>query len=360
MVITMLRISKKAQLYGLSIFIYAIAIAIILIIGLVGLTREIEVYSHAGLQRHQAMTLTKNAEMIRTLIDQERTYAVDRALLYTAAFGGYSTGDLLEGGDASCGVRNMNIEHVGEKGVPYWINENDDCIPGESKLKEVFRQYMGFFEMPKDDVVDAVSGVTGTRISFFNFYLARFDFNEGMVQTKWYPRDISFISFQVANFNYETSVHSQIQQSTRFHELFGKSEEFAEGGYANYPFNDYILRRSLPQEGNYGAFGTLVHRYECCNVVNCDDLSDTYDKECTIHAERNPTTGKLENFYFRGGCARIVQEADDEAIRCVLETAVNRINNRLGKVNSIGNDISHRYEIFTLNLTYEGSVPCGN
>lgn len=352
----MLKISKKAQLYGLSIFIYSIAIAIILIIGLVGLTREIEVYSHAGLQRHQAMTLTKNAEMIRTLIDQERSYAVDRALFYTGAYGGYSTGDLLEDGDASCGVRVMNIEHVGEKEVPYWINANSDCVPTDRKVREVFTQYLSFFEMPKEDVADAVFGVTGTELPPYNFNVLTF--GSGVVQTIWYPATISFIQFEFGDFNYRTNIHSQLQQETRFHELLEKSKEFArKDEYANYTFDEDILPRYLEKEGNYGAFGTLADNYRCCPNNNCNELSNTYSGECTIHAERNPITGKLDNIDFSGTCG--VNDDSDKAIRCVLEKVIDKINeDKLDNVNHLEDDISHRYEIFNLNLTYDGSAGC--
>lgn len=82
--------NKKSQVYGLSGFIYAIAIAIILIVGLLGLSKEYDLKSAAGLYRFSSVMATKNAEIVKKLMDQERGYAIDKSLFITGAFGGYS------------------------------------------------------------------------------------------------------------------------------------------------------------------------------------------------------------------------------------------------------------------------------
>jgi hypothetical protein len=84
-------IAKKAQVYGLSSFLYALAIAIVLVIGLLGMSKQFEEKSQAAMYRFGAVETSKVAEIIKKVMDQERSYAVDKSLFITGAFGGYST-----------------------------------------------------------------------------------------------------------------------------------------------------------------------------------------------------------------------------------------------------------------------------
>lgn len=94
--------AKKAQVYGLSTFLYALAIAIVLVIGLVGMSKEFSERSEAGLYRFGSVITGKNAELIKKLLDQERSYALDKSLFITAAHGGYSSHeDLVKTSDCS-------------------------------------------------------------------------------------------------------------------------------------------------------------------------------------------------------------------------------------------------------------------
>ena len=84
----MKRPHKKAQVYGLSAFIYALAIAVVLLVGLIGMSKDFETKSQAATYRHYTSIITKNAETLKKEMEQERAHALDKALYLTAAHGG--------------------------------------------------------------------------------------------------------------------------------------------------------------------------------------------------------------------------------------------------------------------------------
>ena len=83
-------INKRAQVYGLSSFIYAIAIAVILLIGLIGMAKDFETKSQAADYRHDVTMATRSAETVKKIMEQERGYALDKALFFTGTLGGVS------------------------------------------------------------------------------------------------------------------------------------------------------------------------------------------------------------------------------------------------------------------------------
>ena len=313
-----LKTTKKAQLYGLSIFIYSIAIALVLIIGLVGLSRDITVYSHAGLQRHQSMSVVKNAETLSTLMSQERAYAVDRALFYTAAYGGHSTSDFLDGAeDSPCEVVEVSIPFLGEKELPYWYHKSKNCdIPDANKLENVFRIYAdGFFVSPRAEVLQAVrsiSNVGGFRE--YKLYMENFEENleKGFIETRWAPsfgegRITLNVPFNDPDIIYSTPIYSHLKQETRFYEIYEESKEFVE--------NEDIFEEFL--EG-------IVSE---CGIV---------DECCTAEINRN-TAGEL-----------VVQSndcSDDNFNDCI-----GIIISRLGTVHKIAGNIDHKYTALSFTL----------
>jgi hypothetical protein len=97
--------NKKAQIYGLSAFLYALAIAIILIVGLLGMTKEFETKSEASLYRFNAVLASKTADTVKKIMEQERSYALDKAFYITGAYGGYSSyKDIVNAGNCTYAV----------------------------------------------------------------------------------------------------------------------------------------------------------------------------------------------------------------------------------------------------------------
>ncbi len=408
-------ISKKAQLYGLSIFIYSIAIAIVLIIGLVGLSREISVYSHAGLQRQYSLHMSKNTEMIRTLLDQERAYTIDKALFFTGAYGGYSRGIFIEPDEFDCGIAIVDIDYFPEKELPYWKNYGTTCIPDNSaQLSEVFKEYAGgFLTTPSKQVIDAIRMVSST--NYFSYRLDVPDTFEdslmqGIVETTWLSIPPAKIRMEEPAGNplvtYEASVMSQISHETRFYELFEASKNVVENqefektleNLRDSPIsmiidNSQIVVRQEKDgtiyscscsdsggeygEGRYdstgdGSLDADLRYWQTCEEAaaycitpapfkaivehyECgSDVSDVYSGRCRVIAERNMNTGNLEIIRFEKTCSQSSNN-DDDAIRCILNKIIEDMNSYFDDIFIIEDEIASRYEVLRFELTYSGN-----
>ncbi|MCD6547822.1 MAG: hypothetical protein J7K22_04705 [Nanoarchaeota archaeon] len=278
----------KAQIYGVSTFIYTIAIAIVLIIGMIGLSKDIEAASQAGFYRFSALSAVKNAELLKKLMDEERQYAVDKALFITGAFGGYSTKDLVpiknctickntcpqdtsciddpsnpnygycvdadgntvEPEDCypkfqACGKLDVEISFLGEKQLPNWKRYGNKCIPTEEQVFETFRDYIDtMFSSPDERVINSIAAATLQPV-FFNYYL---DFNytkdvsEDVIQTRWYPigQIINMIKYPPKNpvVEYEFSPYVHLYTKTPFKKLYSESKNIVENNEFNWLLND--------------------------------------------------------------------------------------------------------------------------
>ena len=81
----------RSQIYGILGLMYTLAIGILLIVAMVGTSKQFSWQSSAPLYRFSMIALSSSMNKVKTFLQQERVYAVDRALFYTGAFGGYST-----------------------------------------------------------------------------------------------------------------------------------------------------------------------------------------------------------------------------------------------------------------------------
>ena len=282
----------KAQIYGVSTFIYTIAIAIVLIIGMIGLSKDIEAASQAGFYRFSALSAVKNAELLKKLMDEERQYAVDKALFITGAFGGYSTKDLVPiknctisecentcpqdtscidddplnpyyglcnnttSGEIvspedcypkfqNCGKLDVEISFLGEKQLPNWKRYSNKCIPSEEQVFETFKEYIDtMFSSPDERVINSIAAATLQPV-FFNYYL---DFNytkdvsEDVIQTRWYPvgQIINMIKYPPKNpvVEYEFSPYVHLYTKTPFKKLYNESKNIVENNEFNRLLND--------------------------------------------------------------------------------------------------------------------------
>ncbi len=283
---------RKAQLYGISAFLYALAIAIILIVGMLGLSKDLESASQASFFRFSAISAAKNAEMFKKLLDQERGYAVDKSLFATGSFGGYSISDLIPSQDCtlptcgstcptgsvcitaginkgkcrrgsqvilpnycfpninngagfSCGRKDLNVPYIAEKYLPYWRVNSYTCIPSFEKVMETFRTYAGqFYAKPNENVLNALTAGTMYPI-YFNYYL---DFNlqrdvnteDGILQTRWIPVGQDYIILSVPPENpsveYEVKPYVHLFSKTRFFDVYYEAKSFVEDEY----FEDFL------------------------------------------------------------------------------------------------------------------------
>lgn len=231
-------ITKKAQVYGLSSFLYALAIAIVLVIGLLGMSKEFDQKSEASFYRFGSVITAKNAELIKKLLDQERAYATDKSMFITGAFGGYSPNkDLVKTSNCTlaedsgcgycrdfdgledcdrltglcndsadkqqlvvfdcyanvkdpngnlCGVKEINLPYLGEKNVVYWKNYGYNCIPDEEKIKSTLTSFAEFFGAPDPRITTALSTTT-QEIVDFNYAFKLDDLTEDNIEVSWFP-----------------------------------------------------------------------------------------------------------------------------------------------------------------------------
>ncbi|HDQ59899.1 MAG TPA: hypothetical protein ENN30_01765, partial [Candidatus Woesearchaeota archaeon] len=280
--------NKKAQLYGLSAFIYAIAISIMLIVGLMGLTKDYEVRSTSGSYRSYVLSASKNAEMIKTLFEQERSFVVDKTLFIIGAYGGYNVmtdlyytdnctaaaknicptdsfcdpdlhrcgkimGDIFisvtpDGDsyikrvdpDTGCGFKTVNVDYIPQKKVPYWDGEWDDngetkpCIPDENMIKSAFNYIAGgVFAGPDQKLTQPIAFTSG-RFDFdfvYNLKTSVFDFDNGRIVAEWFPQGASSVLISFPSYpndpivSYSFDIFAKTDKETEFFKLFDVSKE---------------------------------------------------------------------------------------------------------------------------------------
>jgi len=411
--------NKRSQVYGLSAFIYAIAIAIILIIGLIGLSKEYDLKSAAGFYRFSSVITTKNAEIIQKIMDQERGYAVDKSLFITAAFGGYSPDlDLVCKcvphcnneqyvnqhpaecfPNINCGAFINNIPYMGEKIVPRWKNGNTLCIPDINKLTNTFTEFAGSrFSAPSEVLVNSISAITRSAMNLqYVMQLNNVNNSTGIIETSWFSPsqgDIILRSPQppadpVVEYSFKPFVH--ISSNTTFFSIYSEAKAFAEQSqFGNIISNPSIIPTIIDEDfkvAEISSTGTIVtfpmpgnlprpfialvnysntfpNEPNYCTMPAISNISSEYKRDCTVHAAVN-SNGQLillagEDAY-TGKCkdAGNSNKTDDDAIQCVLARVINNINAKLNageiQLTPPGSNLSWRYTINKLDLTFYGA-----
>ena len=405
--------NKKTQLYGISAFMYALAIAVVLIIGMLGLSKDIETSSQAGLYRYNSLSAVKASEVINKILDEDRGYAVDKSLFITSAFGGYKVNDFIcnstthcnadgrcdipIGSDQSpcypniksssgfgCGIRETNVSFLGEKQVPYWRMGNNKCIPSLDDVLNVFKYYANTFSSADERVSNAISVAVRNQISL-NYYLD-FDTHKDVIlgsdeiNTRWFPMGLDRVTIKsppehpVTIYSFKPFV--ELFTKTMFFDLYNESSEFV----ANKEFERFLadpqfspipviidqdqsilrhlndgtvqacdcstvtLKPSETCEENatlcmhtlppFKALVSYVNNSrlypdtpnDCTLPKDIDDISDDYSESCTIFTKRN-ADGMLVFDHFEGCSSG--NDVDDNAIKCVMEKIINRIDKEL-------------------------------
>ncbi len=284
---------KKSQLYGLSGFIYAIAIAVMLIVGVMGISKDYEERSSAGMYRFYSLTAAKNAELIKKMFEQERSYVIDESLFFIGAYGGYHFKDFLPTdnctaaalggcnicpsgsycdntldrcvddsgkivapdpnvicypGDLNkCGFKEIDVSYIPEKFAPYWTSQ--DCIPTVDEMKKNFENIAGqMFAEPDQNIIVPIATTAGKPIGF-NYILHLERFGEGEVVADWFPQGFPKITLSmpprpakpVAVYDFEIFVHNE--KKTEFFDLYEAAKSLSDSSNG-FLFNR--LSRYLP------------------------------------------------------------------------------------------------------------------
>jgi hypothetical protein len=176
---------KKAQVYGLATFIYAISIAVILLIGLIGMSKEFESKSQSAEYKYGTAIVTQIAEQIKKIMEEERGYSLDKSLYLTGAFGGYSSYSDTTG--KTCSVRISPYGNfLPEKKIFYWQEYDNKCIPTDSEVLSVVTQYANeFFQTPAATITNALSKNAGKTYDF-TYIMKLSNYTNKTIDTSWF------------------------------------------------------------------------------------------------------------------------------------------------------------------------------
>ena len=145
---------KQAQVYGLSSFIYALAIAVVLLVSLIGMSKEFETKSHAATYEGNAVIVSRTAENVKKILEEERRYALDKSLYFTGAYGGSdSFGDSQKRSwGTGCGTKdNTMLTYLPEKQIPYWYSSGTNCVPSDDAVITMVTRWTQIFAKPDSD-----------------------------------------------------------------------------------------------------------------------------------------------------------------------------------------------------------------
>ena len=404
--------NKKSQVYGLSAFIYAIAIAIILIIGLIGLSKEYEMKSSAGLYRFSSVIVTKNAEIIKKLMDQERGYAIDKSLFITAAFGGYSPDvDLILNTTTGtypkvpCGAKINPVAYMGEKVVPYWKKYGTLCVPTvDYMMDNTFTEFAGsVFVNPSQLLSGSISAATRTVLNMqYKLQINNINETSGIIETSWFVNmDQDAIKLTappppdkpVVEYSFKPFIH--IFSNTEFFNVYREAKDFVGATGSPSRFSPMIFNQAmipliidedflvgmknasifqgctgdLTPSGNCTMnftdiphpFRTLVE-YANNSLPNTPNscyfypnVSNNYPHLCAVTASVN-SDGQLivDNTKYAEYC-KTDDSNDGNAMRCVMKRVVNNINNGINMNPSLSpfwqTNVSWRATVRTITLT---------
>ena len=350
--------NKKSQLYGLSAFIYAIAIAVMLIVGVMGISKDYQTRSTAGQYRFYSVVATKNAQIVKSLLDQERSFVVDKALYFTGAYGGYNPysemfytrncsaygcddgascnlcPDSYEeetvycshdlGGKCvyeedgveipvsvddgvkvyiekleDCGIRNVDTSFVPEKRLPYW--SGSDCIPPPSRLENVFKTLAGDLLGEPDQRIIMPLQAGSDEIRTFNYKMKLNRFNDdGVIDVNWLPLGVDELRISIPPrpeapvVDYSFSVFAKTVKETQFFDIYEKAVQIAEGEM------DSKMVRNLPGKVGFSVKTGEVNSsgtYENINPVDYNPFKGLAGHIFKSDAEKYGTAAEIVTDY---------------------------------------------------------------
>ncbi len=216
----------KSQAYGVLGLMYAVAIGILLIIAIVGTSKQFSYQSSASMYKLWLTILSSNVQKIKMFLQQERAYAVERALFFTSAFGGHSFRDFVPTRNGSicgcasgytpnpdtgacvnsesfyyptCYVDNytgkiFNVTYIPtdyysaipEKYVAYWITDFGSSVPSWDEVSyNVRKNIQMLFPIP-DPALTTPLSMLGSQMNFrYDAFIYNFTKNE--IDVKWIP-----------------------------------------------------------------------------------------------------------------------------------------------------------------------------
>ena len=263
----------KSQIYGILGLMYALALGILIIVALVGTSKQFTWQSSAPMYKFSMIMLSSNMQKVKAFLSQERAYSVDKAAFYTGAFGGYSTfSDLVpkmnpkicgcpqgstlknSGGNYYCEDSNgnpvqpnscfisdgkkLNVKmiapklfvYIPEKYFVYWYN-GTDIVPPDKKIINTTEQYMTYlFPVPDPRIVVPLK-LLGAKLDFQ--YVAKItNFSNEYIDVEWIPIGTDSI---VLNFpqnhpflNYMVKIAFKTKVKNNIISLYDKAKEFVE------------------------------------------------------------------------------------------------------------------------------------
>ena len=279
----------RSQIYGILGLMYTLAIGILLVVALVGTSKQFAWKSSAPLYKFSMIELSSNVQKVKTFLSEERVYAADKALFYVGAFGGYSTisdmspkfdakmcgcpsgsklininGDSCSSTDKECYCENTSTggfvqpnmcfgsgldvkmldksfwTYIPEKYFVYWYNGTNE-IPPKKKIKETAEEYLNsLFPIP-DPIISIPLELLGVKMDFK--YITKIDdFSDKYVDVEWIPIGENSLIFNFP-FNhpfieYMMKLAMKTKVKNNLFALYKKSANFVKNKKFNSVFNN--------------------------------------------------------------------------------------------------------------------------
>ncbi|MDD5181802.1 MAG: hypothetical protein PHC66_01370 [Candidatus Nanoarchaeia archaeon] len=404
-------ISKKAQVYGLSSFIYALSIAVILVIGLVGMAKDFEIKSHAANYQLNAISASKIAEFIKKIMDEERSYAFDESAFMIGAFGGQ-----LPTTVSACGAKNNTfMPFIPEKSISYWQSGGQKCIPSDESIVELVKQYGNeIFQAPSETITSALSVYSGQSYNF-NYLMKISGYGDNYFVISWFPYsstgDFGNITIKfpprnpMVEYSFEPYIHSN--STTPFLYIKHAAEKFVNDKVFDAKFSDsddkpfpimvdedvliakktasanekncntdpypsdYCTQNASDLDHpfrllvdyvstNYPDAPLMLGTTSCATYLDSSKVSNTYGYSCTLYTKYSPSTGQLEIDTKQGtngflGC-NSGSAGNDSAMKCVMIRSINKLiaEKNSGAYKPDSTNLDWKTEFDTFNLTYTG------
>lgn len=395
------RSASKGVAYGISALIWIMAIMVLIVAALIGISREIKVRSSPVSYRLTSIEAMRTSQQIYEFLDAERRNTIEQVLIYVGALGGYSPKALV--------LDEKEVKHLPEDFkyfpqpvVVYWINESSGYteIPGENEVKQNLIEFVSTgFTNPSSLLTTALTASLGYKPAI-SYVLDLRKLDESGIDVYWIPIGEQRFTIYlpsalspVVKYSFDLLVHNHF--NTSFFNVYEEARNFAQGNwlvtrYFNdtnktpvptildsefliiesnqsapepFDFTEQVEKnRPTPIERLVEYADTLPNYPNDCSkynkndfgslVRNCqsDDCFKTVD--CTLHAKRN-SSGVLTIDGFSGtNCTGAVKYA-----MCKI---LNRINDELklnmSKKTYISGELfdskyDYRIQIFELNLS---------
>ena len=270
----------KSQIYGTLGILYAIAIGILLIIAVVGISKQFSYKSSAPLYKMEAYSLSQNFQILNMLFNQERAYSIERSIFLTSAFGGRTPKELTPTTNASiCKCKNgyhadassglcvdgkgdayvvtCYVDHNGnrinvsnlpnyyypaipEKTIVYWINGSYNMVPSKSDFDYAIGEYASKLFAQPDPLLKAFFASFSPTGTYPNtIFKVKVNILDNKVIAHWIPLGVNRFVFAFPNpidpdLYYEFNLRVNNVISLNFTNLYSIAANFAnKGEYTN-------------------------------------------------------------------------------------------------------------------------------